>query len=503
MMPSRKSTVPAPRRPTAAAPAPRSSSVSSQPRAGVEQVADDQADRQRDGRHHQEVAEREAADLADLGGLAHRADAQHDGAEDDRADQHLDQATKPVPSGLSATPASGATRPTSDAGADGDDHREVEPVGPVPPRAGCGVAVGAAVVTRSSWALPAGASGGALRVTVSCDHSVASSLRSLCSQRPRPAGGMTHVPGSRRASASPGSWSIARQLLVLQVLLLVALVGGGDRAAVLEAQGEHRRRRPGAGRGHRADGGRLAVRARCRGERPTPRRAAAVRRGGPARHRHGLRRGHGPGPHPLDPPRTPASIGKPFIGTIGRRWPGSTFTETYTGTLGPSVRAVVAGARRRTARSWACRVGITTERIGPSWPAGCRCCWPRVLALLVALAGAVLVSRRLRRQTHGLGPDESAGCTSTTTRCCTPCGRASWWSTMTGRCSSSTTRPAGCSVCPRRLRAQPVADLELPPALGRAAGQRPDRDDELHLTGDRALWSTRAPPPGRAAISAR
>jgi hypothetical protein len=54
-------------------------------------VADDQADGQRDRRHDQEVAEREAADLADLRGLADRADAEHDGAEDDRADHHLDQ----------------------------------------------------------------------------------------------------------------------------------------------------------------------------------------------------------------------------------------------------------------------------------------------------------------------------------------------------------------------------------------------------------------------------
>ena len=39
----------------------------------------------------QEVAQREAADLADLGGLRDRADAEHDRAEDDRRDHHLDQ----------------------------------------------------------------------------------------------------------------------------------------------------------------------------------------------------------------------------------------------------------------------------------------------------------------------------------------------------------------------------------------------------------------------------
>ena len=37
----------------------------------------------------------------------------------------------------------------------------------------------------------------------------------------------------------------------------------------------------------------------------------------------------------------PAEIGRPFRGTIAPALAGQTFTETYTGTLGPSVRAVV------------------------------------------------------------------------------------------------------------------------------------------------------------------
>src|SRR4051812_1235254 len=35
---------------------------------------------------------------------------------------------------------------------------------------------------------------------------------------------------------------------------------------------------------------------------------------------------------------TPSEIGKPFLGTIAPALAGRTFTETYTGTLGPSVR---------------------------------------------------------------------------------------------------------------------------------------------------------------------
>src|SRR5205823_9311409 len=79
----------------------------------------------------------------------------------------------------------------------------------------------------------------------------------------------------------------------------------------------------------------------------------------------------------------------------------------YTGTLGPSVRAVapVTAADGRVVALVA--VGITTEQIGRE--VGRRLpglVLVAVLAYLVALAGALLVSRRLRRQTHGLGPAE-------------------------------------------------------------------------------------------------
>ncbi|HVL63125.1 MAG TPA: histidine kinase, partial [Microbacterium sp.] len=39
--------------------------------------------------------------------------------------------------------------------------------------------------------------------------------------------------------------------------------------------------------------------------------------------------------------RDPEQIGKEFLGNIDRALAGDAFTETYTGTLGPSVRAVV------------------------------------------------------------------------------------------------------------------------------------------------------------------
>ena len=92
MIPSRKSTRRLRRRRSACAwPASLDRLGQVQAAARLQDVADDQADGQRDRRHDHEVAEREPADGADLGGLAYRADAQHDRAEDDRRDHHLDQ----------------------------------------------------------------------------------------------------------------------------------------------------------------------------------------------------------------------------------------------------------------------------------------------------------------------------------------------------------------------------------------------------------------------------
>jgi len=106
---------------------------------------------------------------------------------------------------------------------------------------------------------------------------------------------------------------------------------------------------------------------------------------------------------------TPSLIGKKGLHHIGAALAGGVVLETYTGTLGPSERAIVpvradggqivglvsVGVRRDAmARDVAQQVPMLLVAL--------------VLALLLASAGAALVSRRLRRQTHGLGPDELA-----------------------------------------------------------------------------------------------
>ncbi len=100
-------------------------------------------------------------------------------------------------------------------------------------------------------------------------------------------------------------------------------------------------------------------------------------------------------------------IGQEFIGDLGDAPAGGIFTQEYTGTLGPSMRAVVPVVDRGGAVVGLVAVGITTERIQDALVDRV----PSILlagagVLAVGLAGTWLISRRLRRQTHGLGEGE-------------------------------------------------------------------------------------------------
>ena len=103
----------------------------------------------------------------------------------------------------------------------------------------------------------------------------------------------------------------------------------------------------------------------------------------------------------------PRQIGGKYLGTIAPALQGGTFTEVYTGTLGPSIRAIAP------VRDPAGRVvglvaaGITQQTLAERW----RDQWPTIAtvgasALAVSLVGVWAIRRRLLRQTHGLRPDE-------------------------------------------------------------------------------------------------
>jgi sensor histidine kinase regulating citrate/malate metabolism len=102
----------------------------------------------------------------------------------------------------------------------------------------------------------------------------------------------------------------------------------------------------------------------------------------------------------------PERIGGRFVGDVGDAPRGGVFTQVYTGTLGPSVRAVVPVMDGGEVVALVA-VGITVDRLDRQLLADL----PGIggaaaAALLAGLVGAWLIARRLRRQTHGLGERE-------------------------------------------------------------------------------------------------
>lgn len=103
----------------------------------------------------------------------------------------------------------------------------------------------------------------------------------------------------------------------------------------------------------------------------------------------------------------PALIGGHYLGTIDAPLRGETFTETYRGSLGPSIRTVVPIRDADGSIVGMVSVGITTDSLARSWQSQL----PLIAALGAAafgsaLGGLWLLRRRIIRDTGGLAPQE-------------------------------------------------------------------------------------------------
>ncbi|MFF2044910.1 ATP-binding protein [Kitasatospora sp. NPDC058170] len=187
--------------------------------------------------------------------------------------------------------------------------------------------------------------------------------------------------------------------------------------------------------------------------------------------------------HPL-----PEQIGKTFLGHIDWALAGETRSETYTGTLGPSVRVVTPVLDERRQVIALVSAGITVRSItdqlrGPLLAlAGVA-----VAALAVGGLGTYLANSRLRRHTHGMGPAELSHLYEY--------HQATLHSVREGLVLLDRThRVVLCNDAARELlglsgelEGRPVDGLGLPEALVAAVlGEVPVRD-EVHLTAERVV----------------
>ncbi|MEV0154495.1 sensor histidine kinase [Micromonospora sp. NPDC050686] len=185
-----------------------------------------------------------------------------------------------------------------------------------------------------------------------------------------------------------------------------------------------------------------------------------------------------------------ALIGHPFIGDIGPALAGERFTVTNTGTLGESVRSVVPVRDADDRIIGLVSVGITTRAINRKLLAQIPVLLgAAVPALALAGTGSWLLSRRLRRQTHGLGPRQMTQMYEYYDAVLHSVREGLVVLTRDRRVAlvnDEGRRLLGLGA-EAPLTDQPVSAVDLPPAVADLLAEGRDAHDEPVLAGERVL----------------
>lgn len=184
----------------------------------------------------------------------------------------------------------------------------------------------------------------------------------------------------------------------------------------------------------------------------------------------------------------PAQIGRRFLGNTMPALTGQTFTETYTGTLGPSVRAVAPVRDARGQVRALVSAGITVSKISVRLRgqlAGAALIG--LLGLSVGGVGTYLVGARLRRQTHGMGPAELSRMYEYHDAILHAVREGLLLVDNAGRvtlCNDGARELLGLAG---EVSGRHVTGLDLPAALAGRLSAAENLTDEIHLTGERTL----------------
>lgn len=300
--------------------------------------------------------------------------------------------------------------------------------------------------------------------------------------------------GGVPSSGSSGKgWSLARQLLVLQALVVAVLVGGGVALAYLDA----------ARSSEEVASREVVSVARTAADSPsllaaldTPDPSARIQ---PFAERiradtgvefvtimdpAGIRYSH----------PTPSLIGQRFLGNTADAVRGGVLTETYTGTLGPSIRAVVPvfDEQRRVAALVA--VGITVSAVSAHHA---QRLLPLALVagavLVVGVAGSYLVSARLRRQTRGMAPAELSAMFSYYEAILHAVREGLVLVNRDGRVHLCNDAARDLLELGESPVGKPVAELGLPVDLAAVLDATEARTDEIYVTDHRVLVVSTSP----------
>lgn len=192
----------------------------------------------------------------------------------------------------------------------------------------------------------------------------------------------------------------------------------------------------------------------------------------------------------------PRRIGEPFMGNTAPALRGETFSETYTGTLGPSIRVVTPledGGRITGLVSAGITVRAISDRLGAQLSA---LVWVAGGALALGGAGTYIVNARLRRHTHGMNAAELSRMYDYHQAALH--GVREGLLMLDGQRRITLINDAGRELLglPGDVTGSGAADLGLPaPLTGALLADRP-RVDEVHLTADRVLVVNSSPVAG-------
>ncbi|WP_149184064.1 sensor histidine kinase [Streptomyces sp. TRM49041] len=183
----------------------------------------------------------------------------------------------------------------------------------------------------------------------------------------------------------------------------------------------------------------------------------------------------------------PDRIGKTYLGHIDAAQRGETLTETYEGTLGPSVRTVTPVWDRDRIVALV-SAGITIDRISEQVR--------RQVTALLGFAGAALalgglgtyvINARLRRHTHGMNAAELSRMHDYHQAALHAVREGLLMLDGQRRIALVNDGARELLGLPDDVVGTPVAELGLPPSLTGALLAAEPREDELHLTADRVL----------------
>jgi PAS domain S-box-containing protein len=184
---------------------------------------------------------------------------------------------------------------------------------------------------------------------------------------------------------------------------------------------------------------------------------------------------------------TPSRIGERFVGDLGGAPDGEVFTQEYVGTLGPSMRAVVPVFEGEDVVALV-SVGITLDRIDEQLRA--RLVTIGLGGLVVLALGAVgswLISRRVRRQTHGMGEREITRMYEYYDAVLHAVREGLLLVDTDGRVQLHNDEAGRLLGLDDEVIGRPVADLGLPDSLTESLLADEARPDEIHLVGDHVL----------------